>query len=74
MIGVLVTVVAILWVAVALLAAVAIGMGIAEADRREPKPCRPHPSDGSPETVRGECRAVVVPIGERRGTRLDVRT
>jgi hypothetical protein len=66
---------AVLWVLVALVAAVALGKTIADADRREqPKSCCPHPPEEAPETVRGEFRAIVVPLpAARRGTQLDVR-
>lgn len=64
----------IVWLLVGVVAAIAIGMSIAEADRREMKPCCPHPTSEAPETVRGEFRAVVVvPSDDRRGTRVDVR-
>lgn len=51
-----------IWGAVAVLGCIALGMCIADADRREvgPASCCPHPESEAPETVRGQFRAVVV--------------
>lgn len=61
------------WIAVAVVAAVAIGMSIADADRHEGKSCCPHPEAEAPDTIRGQFRAVVVPATDHRGSRLDVK-
>lgn len=70
LVGVLVVV---LWLLVAVLAAVALGMTIAAADRpTSRKSCCPHPLADAPETVRGEFRALPLRPVEP-GSRLDVR-
>lgn len=48
------------WTGLALLAAVAIGRSIRQADKRELPACCPHIESEAPETVRGEFRAVIV--------------
>jgi hypothetical protein len=64
----------VIWSLVAIVLGLVVGMGIADADRRELKPCCPHPVSEAPETVRGEFRAIVVPLPPaQRGSRLDVR-
>lgn len=72
MIVVLLTAAAVVWLLVAIALGVVIGMGIAEADRRE-KSRFPHEVAEAPETVQGESRAVVVPLPTARSPRLDVK-
>lgn len=82
MIAVLVVLAVIVWVLVAIALALVVGIGIADAERRtSSKPCCPHDVDQlGVEPVRGEFRAVVIPLDQprsrqrdSRGTRLDVR-
>lgn len=65
----------VIWILAAIALGVVVGMGIAGADRRELKPCCPHPPAEAPETVRGQFRAIVVPLRPppEPGSRLDVR-
>lgn len=62
---------ALVWIALAVLLAIAVGRTIKQADKREHGDCCPHPADEAPETVRGQFRAIVIvpkqrPVPEER--------